>query len=58
MLSGTAQNSNFRGFIIQAQRVADDSPVGQFMNGNNYQPRCMDNVGFIIIDVKRPQKDM
>ena len=39
----------FRGFMIQARRVADDSPVGYFMNNSmndsmEYQPQCDDDV--------------
>ena len=46
MLSGTANNTNFRGFIIQARAMADDSPVGQFMNGTNadQQVQCTNYV--------------
>ena len=42
MLSGTFANMDFRGFIIQARRVADDSPVGQFMTGTytDQQVQC------------------
>ena len=46
MLSGGMQDADFRGFIIQARVVADDSPVGTFMGGENSQPQCMSNVGF------------
>ena len=37
---------DFRGFIIQARTMADDSPVGQFINGTNanQQVRCTNNV--------------
>ena len=40
---------SFRGFMIQARAVADDSPVGYFIsNGTEYedyyQPQCDNNV--------------
>ena len=46
MLSGTDANMDFRGFIIQARTMADDSPVGQFMIGTNtdQQLLCTGNV--------------
>ena len=48
MLSGnaTANNTDFRGFIIQARTMADGSPVGQFMTGNStdQQVQCTNNV--------------
>lgn len=35
----------FEGFIIQARVVADDSPVGYFIdNSTEYQPQCDNNV--------------
>lgn len=42
VLSGTSENMDFRGFIIQARTVADGSPVGQFMtdNSTDQQPQC------------------
>ena len=35
-------NPDFRGFMIQARTVADDSPVGSFdaTDATNYQERC------------------
>ena len=45
VLSGGMENTDFRGFIIQAQTVADGSPVGSFMGGTNSQPVCTDDVG-------------
>ena len=45
VLSGGMQDTDFRGFIIQARAFADDSPVGTFMSGDNSQPVCTDDVG-------------
>ena len=42
VLSGGTMSPDFRGFIIQARRVADDSPVGLFVDGDDYQPLCTD----------------
>ena len=44
MLSGGTTNTDFRGFIIQASTMADDSPVGEFMIGSNSRPQCTSNV--------------
>ena len=44
MLSGGTTNTDFRGFIIQARTMADDSPVGEFMAGSNSQPQCTNDV--------------
>ena len=37
---------DFRGFLVQARTVADETPVGEFMIGSNtdQQNQCMDNV--------------
>jgi len=38
---------NFKGFMIQARRVADDSAIGKFFfnySNNEYQPQCDNNV--------------
>ena len=37
-------NTDFRGFIIQGRMRADESPVGVFVSGNNYQLQCDGNV--------------
>ena len=42
MLSGGTENQDFRGFIIQARRVADDSPVGLFVDDDDYHLLCDD----------------
>ena len=44
MLSGGTSNTDFRGFIIQARTMADNSPVGEFMAGSNSQPQCTSDV--------------
>ena len=42
--------TNFKGFMIQARVVADDTPVGHFTNNSlNYQPQCSDDVSVHII---------
>ena len=36
---------SFRGFMIQARVVADDSPAGYFIdNSTEYQPQCDNDV--------------
>ena len=36
---------SFKGFMIQARAVADDSPAGYFTdNTTEYQPQCDNNV--------------
>ena len=43
-MQGGATNPDFRGFLILARRVADDSRVGTFAaSGTNYRSEC-DNV--------------
>ena len=39
-------DQDFRGFLIQARTVADETPVGEFMIGSStdQQNRCMNNV--------------
>ena len=40
---------SFRGFMIQARTVADDSPTGYFVGNNtDYQPQCDNNVSACI----------
>ena len=43
-LKGTPRNRNFRGFLIQARTVGDDSPVGSFNSGTLHQQVCTNNV--------------
>ena len=40
-------NATFRGFLIQARRMADDSPVGTFVMETNSQPACVNNVSWV-----------
>ena len=41
VLSGSSSNSDFNGFLIQGRMMADNSPVGTFVdNGNNQQIKC------------------
>ena len=43
LLSANNDNPDFRGFIIQARRMADDSPVGIFTvtsGATDQQTRC------------------
>ena len=46
ILSGGDVNQDFRGFLMQARTMADETPVGEFMIGSStdQQNRCMDNV--------------
>ena len=42
---GPTTGTAFKGFMIQARRVADDSPVGMFaFGGLNFQSQCDGNV--------------
>ena len=45
-LKGTSRNRNFRGFLIQARTVGDDSPVGSFNSGTSHKQVCTNNVSF------------
>jgi len=49
---------NFRGFMIQARRVADNSPVGFFdaTDGVNYQEVCDSDVSEIYYSSERDKK--
>ena len=41
VLPGSDSNSDFKGFLIQGRMMADNSPVGTFVdNGNNQQIKC------------------
>ena len=45
MLSGTANDTNFRGFLVQGRTMADNSPIGTFTNnGGDQQLVCEENV--------------
>ena len=43
-LRGISRDINFRGFLIQARTVVDDSAVGSFNNGTLYQQACTNEV--------------
>jgi len=47
ILQGGSTNQDFKGFMIQGRVQADNSPVGTFHAGNNYQRQCSRNVSFI-----------
>ena len=53
MLSGGTQNTDFRGFIIQARRMADDLPVGLFLDGDDYHVLCSDDVSVWLAHVAK-----
>ena len=41
MLSGTATNENFRGFLVQGRVMADETPTGTFTDsGDNQELVC------------------
>ena len=44
ILRGTSSNPNFRGFLIQGRKQADESAVGSFGSGTGYQSRCAGDV--------------
>ena len=46
LLSGTSLDRNFRGFLIQARTVGDNSSVGSFDSGILHQQVCSGNVCF------------
>lgn len=55
VLSGSNTNSNFRGFLIQARTVADDSAVGTFFvtnSGGDHQTVCTARVSVLHLCVK------
>jgi len=46
---GPTTGTAFKGFMIQARRVADDSPVGMFaFSGLNFQAQCDGNVSVCV----------
>lgn len=47
-LSGTPLNQNFRGFLIQARTVGDNSSVGSFKNGSVCKQLCTNNVRMFV----------
>ena len=50
MQLGSYNDTSFRGFMIQARVVADDSPAGYFTNYSyyEYQQQCDNNVSICI----------
>ena len=50
-LRGTSVDRDFRGFIIQARTLADNSTVGSFNSGSLHQQVCSNNVCFNYIYV-------
>ena len=48
ILSGSATNANFRGFLIQGRVMADDTATGTFTdNDDDQQLVCNGDVSFI-----------
>ena len=46
-LNGTSLDEDFRGFIIQARTVEDNTPVGSFNDRNSYHLACTNNVRMV-----------